>query len=390
MDARRAAPKPPCRPLDHVRLRAGTSVPVACAGRCGAQLAPAGGQARRRLRPRRAQRTGSRSAQSHTSPRKKDTDGDGLRDKYELRALAHQPAQEGHRPRRPLRRVRGERLEDRAPRRSDSDGDGLSDGYEVKRSKTSPRRKDTDRDGLSDGYEVKVSKTSPRMADDDGDGLKDGVEVLFGLDPNAGPGDDVGAGPPTRAARRPPTRRRRRADPPEDPDDTDHAAPNTSLTPAAPRARAPRARRPSRSARRSPARASSAGSTAACGTRAPRPKGFSSLGEGGHTFYVRARDAAGNDGRVAGARDLDDRPSAAPRPHPAEHVARLGRSERHRDHRVGELLVLVLGVGLELPVQARRRRAGAGARRPRRYSGLSEASHNFYVRARDDAAATST
>ena len=47
------------------------------------------------------------------------------------------------------------------PRRADTDGDGLRDGYEVRVSRTDARRRDTDRDGASDGLEVRRG-TDPR------------------------------------------------------------------------------------------------------------------------------------------------------------------------------------------------------------------------------------
>jgi thrombospondin type 3 repeat protein len=96
----------------------------------------------------------------HTSPRRRDTDGDRLRDGYEVRRSHTNP------------------------RRRDTDGDRLRDGYEVRRSHTNPRRRDTDGDGLSDGYEVRRSHTDPRRADTDGDGHSDGLERLFGWDPH--------------------------------------------------------------------------------------------------------------------------------------------------------------------------------------------------------------
>ena len=65
----------------------------------------------------------------------------------------------------------------------DSDRDGLSDRYETRTSKTSPSKADTDGDGLNDGYEVNTSRTNPLKVDTDGDGLSDGQELLLGYDP---------------------------------------------------------------------------------------------------------------------------------------------------------------------------------------------------------------
>lgn len=64
----------------------------------------------------------------------------------------------------------------------DSDGDGLSDKYEAQIG-TDPNNPDTDGDGLKDGEEVNKYKTDPLNPDTDGGGIKDGVEVLNGADP---------------------------------------------------------------------------------------------------------------------------------------------------------------------------------------------------------------
>ena len=75
-------------------------------------------RSRRRRAPPTPTATGSRNRfekrQSHTNPRKADTDGDGLGDKYELRRAHTNPRKRDTRPGRPVRRLRGERLEDLA------------------------------------------------------------------------------------------------------------------------------------------------------------------------------------------------------------------------------------------------------------------------------------
>jgi hypothetical protein len=312
---------------------------------------------------------------SHTSPRKKDTDGDGLRDKYEVRGSHTSPRK---------RDTDGDGLSDgfevngskTAPRRRDTDGDGLSDGYELKKSKSSPRKRDTDGDGLSDRYEVKVSNTSPRLADGDGDGLKDGVEILFGLDPKAGPGDDLPLPSPSDPA--PPT---------DDPDpgpgpDPDGTPPSTSITGG-----------PSGTMSVATANfsfsASEPGSSFTCkldgGVWNPcnSPKSVSSLGEGGHTFYVRAEDSAGNVDPSPASRswtvDLPPLPDVIPPDTsitggPSGTTSSTSASFTFSSSEGGSTFECKLDSG-----------AWGGCSTPKAYSGLSESSHTFSVRARDGA-----
>ena len=296
---------------------------------------------------------------AHTNPRKKDTDRDGLSDGFE---------------------VNGSKS---SPRRKDTDGDGLSDRYEVKRSKTSPRKKDTDGDGLSDGYEVKKSETSPRRADDDGDGLNDGVEVLFGLDPNAGPNDDPGQpddpAPPDEPA---PPDDPDTPPPPDDPDNTDHVAPNTSFGPGGPSGTS------TTGAATFSFSASEPGSTFQCRLDAgvwnscTSPKSFTGLQEGSHTFYVRARDAAGNLDASPAQRtwtiDLPPLPDILP-PNtalgsggPTGTVATGSASFTFSSSESGSTFQCRLDAG-----------AWGGCASPKAYSGLAEGQHNFYVRAID-------
>ncbi|MBL7997363.1 MAG: OmpA family protein [Candidatus Kapabacteria bacterium] len=70
-----------------------------------------------------------------------------------------------------------------APIEKDSDEDGLTDKYEMNVSKTDPNNPDTDGDGLRDGDEVNIHKTDPLNKDTDDGGVDDGVEVRAGTDP---------------------------------------------------------------------------------------------------------------------------------------------------------------------------------------------------------------
>ena len=68
-------------------------------------------------------------------------------------------------------------LAEAKPLRADIDGDGLSTWTETRRVGTNPRRADTDRDRLWDGTEVKRTKTNPLRVDTDRDGLSDWTEL---------------------------------------------------------------------------------------------------------------------------------------------------------------------------------------------------------------------
>jgi hypothetical protein len=107
---------------------------------------------------------------SLTNPRKKDSDGDGLRDDRED-------------PDKDTLTNLGELRSGTNPRKKDTDGDGTRDD-----------REDADRDGLRNGVEMRIG-THPRKVDTDGDGFRDPVEdrdgdglpnvwdVRLGLDP---------------------------------------------------------------------------------------------------------------------------------------------------------------------------------------------------------------
>ena len=93
---------------------------------------------------------------------RRDGDHDRLPDRWEKRyhlsivvkSAQRDPDHDG------LRNLREYRLRTH-PRRKDSDGDGLRDGAEVRRYHTNPRKKDTDGDGYGDGFEVRAGM-SPR------------------------------------------------------------------------------------------------------------------------------------------------------------------------------------------------------------------------------------
>ncbi len=82
------------------------------------------------------------------------------------------------------------------PADPDTDGDGLLDGVEVKAIGTDPRDEDTDGDGLPDGFEVdnglEPVATDDGRLDPDNDGLKNVVEFLLGTE--AGNPDTDGDG----------------------------------------------------------------------------------------------------------------------------------------------------------------------------------------------------
>ncbi|MDF2803811.1 MAG: wapA 2 [Anaerocolumna sp.] len=71
--------------------------------------------------------------------------------------------------------------------KKDSDGDGILDGYEIWDVNTDPFNPDTDGDGFLDGYEVNILGTSPLEVtadvDSDGDGLTNLEELRLGSHP---------------------------------------------------------------------------------------------------------------------------------------------------------------------------------------------------------------
>jgi len=67
------------------------------------------------------------------------------------------------------------------PLNNDSDGDGLKDGWEVYYYNSNPLEEDGDFDGLTDWDEILVYNTNPFEEDTDFDGMPDGWEVEVGL-----------------------------------------------------------------------------------------------------------------------------------------------------------------------------------------------------------------
>lgn len=128
-----------------------------------------------------------------------DRDRDGLPDRWEKRngLSAKQPSAKSDPDHDGLRNRRELRLRT-SPRRADTDGDGLRDGAEVRRYRTNPRRRDTDRDGLGDRREIRRYRTNPRKRDTDGDGYSDLVEIRAGTNPrkrSSHPSSPPGSGP---------------------------------------------------------------------------------------------------------------------------------------------------------------------------------------------------
>jgi hypothetical protein len=101
-----------------------------------------------------------------------DTDGDGLRNGFELinLQLATYPDKVD---------TDGDHVNDG---QEDTDADGLIN-IEEQNKGTDPLLTDTDADGLSDGDEVSRYLTNPLKPDTDGDGLDDGLEVELGTNP---------------------------------------------------------------------------------------------------------------------------------------------------------------------------------------------------------------
>jgi hypothetical protein len=136
-----------------------------------------------------------------TDPLRKDTDGDGLSDSYEVGFTpcmnpnvadsANDCDGDG------LTNLREFQL-GTSPTNADTDGDGLSDSAEVNRTvngspaPTNPLNADTDGDGIPDGAEtgtgiyVSLSNTGtdPLRRDTDGDGFTDLHEIIRGTNPN--------------------------------------------------------------------------------------------------------------------------------------------------------------------------------------------------------------
>lgn len=106
-----------------------------------------------------------------------DSDGDGLRDDWEMMFFGDLDATADGDDDGDLLTNAREFVSGADPTETDTDVDGLDDFVEVDTHGTSPVLKDTDGDGLEDGSEVNDSGTSPILADSDGDGLSDADEL---------------------------------------------------------------------------------------------------------------------------------------------------------------------------------------------------------------------
>jgi hypothetical protein len=190
------------------------------------------------------------------------------------------------------------------PRRADTDGDKLRDRYELRRSRTNPRRVDTDRDGLDDGVEVMKLHTNPRRADTDGDGTDDGSTLRLSSSPLRKPKPKPTPVPtpepvptpiatPTPVPTAQPTPQPTPDPVPQPTPAPDTTAPDTTI------ASGPTGTVASDSASFSFASTES-GSSFTCrldgGTWSScvPPKAYSGLSSGSHAFDVRATDAVGN------------------------------------------------------------------------------------------------
>jgi len=123
-----------------------------------------------------------------TDPLKKDTDGGGKQDNWEL-----------NQGRDPLKASDdygsvpdadkdglSDFLEEALGTnkfKADTDGEGLKDGEEVNVYKTNPLDKNTDRDGINDRIEIVYKGTDPLNPDTDGGGTIDGDEISDGTNP---------------------------------------------------------------------------------------------------------------------------------------------------------------------------------------------------------------
>ena len=252
------------------------------------------------------------------------------------------------------------------PRKPDTDRDALRDGFEVRRSHTNPRAKDTDGDGLTDGYEVKQSNTSALRTDTDRDGTSDGMELLVGTNP----------------------RERGREEAPRSPTP---AAPSPDLLPPETQIDSGPSGTVASGAANFTFSSSETSSTFACRLDAgawascTSPKAYSSLGNGSHTFDVRATDAGGNtDGSpatrtwtVAVPPPDTTAPDTTISGGPSGMATSGSASFTFTASETGSTFACRIDAG-----------AWASCTSPKAYSGLGNGSHTFDVRATDAAGNT--
>ncbi len=125
---------------------------------------------------------------STTNPRNPDSDGDDLRDGWEVDHQLSPINSAGYHgsagdPDTDNLNNRQEQTADTNPRNPDTDRDGLPDGLEIAHgSNPLDGELDADRDGLANRPELGLA-TNPFSADSDGDGLPDGWEVAQQLNP---------------------------------------------------------------------------------------------------------------------------------------------------------------------------------------------------------------
>ena len=121
---------------------------------------------------------GTFSHQHGTNPNNPDTDGDGIKDSYEILSGFPGELVDGLWCTNP----RLNRIITLNASNPDTDMDGLNDSREVNIEKTNPLNPDTDYDGILDVDEISRG-TNPILNDTDIDGMTDYEEINAGTDP---------------------------------------------------------------------------------------------------------------------------------------------------------------------------------------------------------------
>ena len=138
----------------------------------------------------------SEEIRANTDPGSRDTDSDGLNDKWELTYMAASgvnpivtaiTSELAYDMDKDDLNLTEEEKANTDPGSNDTDSDGLNDSYELRTDiNTNPLLKDTDKDGLNDSYELDLD-INPLLKDTDKDGLNDKWEVTyraaFGVNP---------------------------------------------------------------------------------------------------------------------------------------------------------------------------------------------------------------